>query len=133
MQASKSSVWILLQINNDVNLGGTELLHHRIEIPHAKIDHPVFRGVAEMFAVLRKRGKDGRPYLLRPRLLAVIGWHEIDAEMFPVPLSRRFRILRSEEQASNASYMLHAGFWLEHSHESCSVFAHEKAEFLNEL
>ncbi len=32
--------------------------------------------------------------------------------MLPVPLSRRCRILRSEEQASNASYMLHAGFWL---------------------
>ena len=49
---------------------------------------------------------------LRPWLLAVIGRQETDAEMFPVPLSRRGRILRSEKQTSNASYMLHAEFWL---------------------
>src|ERR1017187_5088494 len=107
MQTSKSSVRILLRIDRDVNPGGTKLLHHRVEIPHAKIDHPVLRGVAEMFAVLWKRGKDGRSGLLRPQFLAVIGWHQINAEMFPVPLSRRRRILRAEEQTSNSSYTLH--------------------------
>jgi hypothetical protein len=50
--------------------------------------------------------------LLRPWFLAVIGWHEIDPEVFLVPLSRRCWIFCAEEQASNSSYMLHAKLWL---------------------
>ena len=80
-------------------------------IPHAKIDHPVLPGIAKVFAVLWKRGKHGWPGLLRPWLLAVISRHEFDAEMFLVPLSRRCRILRAEEQTTDSSYTLHADLW----------------------
>ena len=112
MQAGKPSVRVVLGIDRDVDPCGTELLDHRVEIPHAKIDHPLLPGIAEMFTVLRKRGKDGRARLLRPGLLAVVGGHEIDAEMFLVPLSRRRRILCAEEQASDSSYTVHAELWL---------------------
>jgi len=112
MQPSKPPVRVGFRINRDINLCGSKLLHHRLEVANAKIDHPLLLRPTEIICVVRKRGKDRRAGLLRPGLLAVISRHQADAEMLLVPLSHRRRILCAEEQATNSSYTLHANLRL---------------------
>src|SRR5258708_6854575 len=107
MQTSKPSVRMNPRIDRDFNLAGTKLRHHGVEIPDAKIDHPILLWIAEILAVLRKRSKDSRPCFLRPWLLAVISRHQINTEMLSIPFGHVCWVLRTEEQASNPGYMLH--------------------------
>src|SRR6266516_1265481 len=107
MQTSKPSVRINPRIDRNFNLDGTKLRHHRVEIPHPKIDHPIFLGIAEILAVLRKRSKDSRPGFLRPGLLAVISWHQIHPKILLIPFGHRCWVLGAEEQASDSGDMLH--------------------------
>jgi hypothetical protein len=79
VQTSEAPIRIHLRIDSDVNPGGTKLLDDGREISHAKIDHPVFFGIAEILAVLRKRSKNRRPGFLYPGLLGVIRRYEINA------------------------------------------------------
>src|SRR5207247_764540 len=89
------------------NLRGTKLLDHGIEIPNAKLNHPVLIGIAEVVAVVRKGSEDRRSCFLRPGLLIVISRHEIDAKLFLIPLAQRGWIFCAKEQASNSSNVLH--------------------------
>src|SRR5437867_4375492 len=97
MQTSEPSIRIGLLVNRYIDLGTTKLLHHFVEISNAEVDHPVLVSIAEIVGVVRERGEDSRTGLLRPRFLDVVGWHEIDAEIFLVPLADRGRIFRAEE------------------------------------
>ena len=97
MQAGKSSVWIRFRINSNINPCSTQLFHHRVQIRHAKIDHPLLLDFAEMLAVFREGRKNCRSAHLRPRLLAVVGWREIDAQILLIPLSRCTGILGTKE------------------------------------
>src|SRR5258705_12898661 len=112
MQPRKSSVRVRLRIDRDVNRCGAKLLHHRIEIPNAKINHPLLISIAEIICFVRKWGEDRRTGFLRPRLLAVITWDKIDSQMLQIPLAQGRRILRAEKQASNSGNMLHTVIWL---------------------
>src|SRR4051794_14153326 len=100
MQSRKPSIRILPRIDRDRNASKPKLVDHRIELAHTKIDHPLFSGVSEVIAVCWERSKNGGPCFLRPRLLAVIRWCEINAEVLSIPLSQRRRILRSEKHAA---------------------------------
>src|SRR6266511_5308292 len=112
MQSGESSVRVSLRVHGDVNLRGSKLLHHRIKIPNAKIDHPLLVGTAEIVCVVRKWGEDRRASFLRPGLLAVFTRHQIDSQMLLIPLAQSRGIVRAEEQASNSGNMLHTVLWL---------------------
>jgi hypothetical protein len=105
--ASESSVRVNLRVSRDVNLGGSQLLHHCIKIANAKIDHPLLVSSAEIICIVRKWGEYRRPGFLRPRLLIVVCGHRIDSQMLLIPLAQCRRILRAEEQTSNSGNMLH--------------------------
>ena len=104
MQSGKAPVGIRLRIHLYVDAGSVKLFNHGVEVRHPKIDHPVLRGVAEIFAVLRKRGKDRRPGLLRPRLLTVIRRHLVHAEVSFVPVSQGRWVLGAEKQTADSGY-----------------------------
>src|SRR5437588_6638657 len=69
IQTSKPPVGINLRIDGDLDLRGTKLFHDGIEIPNAKVNHPVLIRIAEVIATARKRSKDRRSCFLRPGLL----------------------------------------------------------------
>src|SRR5690242_450602 len=106
MQTGESPIRILFGINRDFDLCSAELLHHRIEILHAEINHPLTGGISEILTVLRKWGKHSRASLLRPGRVAVIRRDEVDAQMLLVPRRDGCRIFGAEEQTANSSYTL---------------------------
>jgi len=79
MQPCKSSIRVILRIDRDVNLCGSKLLNHGIEVSNAKVDHPLLVGTAEIICVVRKWGKDRRPGFLRPGFLTVVTGYKIDS------------------------------------------------------
>src|SRR5688572_2034273 len=107
VQPREASIRILLLIDRDRYPSRAELPDHPIQVAHAEIDHPLLRGVAEIVAVSRERGENGRAGLLRPWLLAVIRRNEIDAKVVLVPLRHRLWILRAKKQTANSCYSMH--------------------------
>ena len=102
------SAAVYLQLGSrDFNPRGPKLRHHGVAIADPKIDHPVLLRIPEVVAVVRKRSKDGWSRFLLPGLLVVIGRHEIDAEIFLVPISQCCWIFRTEEQPPYSNDRLH--------------------------
>jgi hypothetical protein len=58
-----------------------QLIHHRLEIIHAEIDHPLLLRPPKIFRCGDKRPKDGGACLLMPDRFM----HVADAEMFLIP------------------------------------------------
>jgi hypothetical protein len=96
-----------LRIDRDLNLRGSQLPDHRIEIAHAEIDHPLFVRPAKVIGILRERGKDSRTCFLRSRLMVVIARGEIDSELIPIPSPQSGRIPGAKEQPPNPSRAFH--------------------------
>src|SRR5438874_13812852 len=97
MQPAESSIRVLLRIHRHINVRGTKLRHHRVEIAYAEIDHPLLFCPAEVIGIQRKRRKNCRACLLIPRLLIIAFRRQLDSKMILVPLGQKPRILRSKK------------------------------------
>src|ERR1700680_1603329 len=79
MQSCKASVGIALSINFDGNVGGTQLSDHRVQIAHAKVNHPGLLWVPKIVTVMRKGCECSGTCSLLPYL-----W--VNAQMTLVPI-----------------------------------------------
>ena len=75
--------------------------------PDSKIDHPVFRYVAEIFRRFRKRFENRRSRILLPGFVIIIRRRHRHAELILLPLLEPLRVLRLEKYSADAVYFFH--------------------------
>src|SRR5689334_19848849 len=74
---------------------------------YAKVDHPNFVWIPEIFARFGKRTESSRSSLLLPNGSAFAGWCERYPQVLLVPGAQRFGIMSAEEQPSDSGDSLH--------------------------
>jgi len=92
----------VLRINLDGKARRAQLRHHRLQVAHPEVDHPLLLAGAKVAGRLLERCEHGGTGLLLPHRVVVVGGNHCDPEVLAVPRGEALRVTRAEEQAANA-------------------------------
>ena len=107
MCAGEAAKGIVLRVHLDLDPGGAQLRHHRVEVTHAQIEHPHLLWTPEVVGIRREWLEGGWPCFLEPRLIliALLAWRH--AQMLLIPRLQRLRVARPKEEPADSRHALH--------------------------